>query len=86
MDSNLINRVSQIIEIEDDIIDLGKYWVTILSVSFVRTIVVVPPDGAEKTPEELIYEWDAKIRKKLSMFAVADNENVLGDLMKEYLQ
>jgi hypothetical protein len=65
MDSNLINRVSQIIEIEDDIIDL---------------------DGAEKTPEELIYEWDAKIRKKLSMFAVADNENVLGDLMKEYLQ
>lgn len=46
----------------------------------------MPPDGAEKTPEELIYEWDAKIRKKLSMFAVADNENVLGDLMKEYLQ
>ncbi|RZC32529.1 hypothetical protein BDFB_008997, partial [Asbolus verrucosus] len=47
---------------------------------------VIDLDDAEKTPEEIIYEWDAKIRKKLSMFAVADNENILGDLMKEYLQ
>ncbi|RZB40975.1 uncharacterized protein BDFB_009532, partial [Asbolus verrucosus] len=47
---------------------------------------VIDLDDAEKTPEEVIYEWDAKIRKKLSMFAVADNENILGDLMKEYLQ
>ncbi|KAJ3662883.1 hypothetical protein Zmor_007201 [Zophobas morio] len=65
MNPNLANKESQIIEIEDDVIDL---------------------DEAEKTPEEVIYEWDAKIRKKLSAFGVADNERVLGDLMKDYLQ
>ncbi|XP_044270456.1 uncharacterized protein LOC123015070 isoform X2 [Tribolium madens] len=47
---------------------------------------VINLDDVENTPEEIIYEWDAKIRKKLTMFSVVDNEIVLGDLMKEYLQ
>ncbi|XP_008190925.2 uncharacterized protein LOC103312333 isoform X1 [Tribolium castaneum] len=47
---------------------------------------IIDLDDVEKTPEEIIYEWDAKIRKKLTMFSVVDNEIVLGDIMKEYLE
>lgn len=50
------------------------------------TVDVILSDDCEKTPAEVISEWDAKIRKKLLKYSVADNETVLGVLMKEYLQ